>query len=94
MLCHVLELHVQRLRQQHTEAPGRQGDDAVDDHGDGVMVDGEQPYERSQDAGHSGTHGVQTHAVLSADAQRRNKENSLLPVSCCGRDLHGAPRDI
>lgn len=75
-MCHILELHVQRLRQQHTEPSGRQGDDAVEDHGDGVMVDGEQPDERSQDATHPGTHGVQTHAILSADVNEAEEKTA------------------
>lgn len=88
-LCHVLQLHIQRLREQHTESTSRQGDDAVDDHGDGVMVGAEQADERSQDPGHSGTHGVQTHAVLSADVNRTENKNL-----CCDPDLHPAPSDL
>lgn len=38
------------------------------------MVDGEQPDERSQDASHPGTHGVQTHAILSADVNEAEKK--------------------
>lgn len=86
-LCYVLELHIQRLWEQHTESASRQRDDAVDDHGDGVMVGAEQADERSQDPGHSGAHGVQANAVLSADVNEKDDKN-LLPVSCCDRDLH------
>lgn len=62
----VLEFNIEGFRQEKTQTPSNNGDDAVYQHGDGVMVDVQQPDQRSEDARHTGKHGVQTDTILPA----------------------------
>lgn len=61
----VLEFDVAGFRQQQTETSSDYGDDAVYQHGDGVMVNVQESDQWSEDARHTSTHGVQTNTVLS-----------------------------
>ena len=62
----VLKFGIASFRQQYTETPSNNGDSAIDQHGNGVMIDIQEPDQRRQDARHTSTHGVQTYTILPA----------------------------
>lgn len=52
----VLEFNIAGFRQEYTETPSSNGDDAIYQHRDGVMVDVQEPDQWSEDAGHTSAH--------------------------------------
>lgn len=60
----VLEFSIAGFRQQQTQTSSNNRDGAIYKHGDGVMINIQEPDHWSEDPRHTSTHGVQTHTIL------------------------------
>lgn len=62
----VLKFNIEGFRQEQTQPPCCNWDDAIYKHGDGVVVDLQESDQWGEDARHTSTRGVQTYTILSA----------------------------
>lgn len=53
----VLKFNISGFREEQAKNSSTDRDDSVNQHGDGVVVDLEEPQQGSEDARHTGTHG-------------------------------------